>query len=149
MDNFDFAGITRSPVVEVPTGYRLVDRRTPVASERAIQALTNWDVKKRVGFRVTPGEIAPDATFTITLGPVREPVRIAWVAANGFGYVTQRGHPLSGEEAFLIETDAAGNSFFVNRSVSRPEGAWRAVAPLLALAQQFFVRRYSRVMRSL
>jgi len=74
---------------------------------------------------------------------------VAWVTPAGFGYETLEGHPLSGEEAFLLETDDEGRLWFVNRSISRPVGAWRLVAPLLRLAQAFFVRRYGRVMKSL
>jgi uncharacterized protein (UPF0548 family) len=145
---FPFAGITRTPNA-APTGFRLVERRTEIDCEpaAAVHLVMTWGVKTRAGFRVSSAApVAVGDLVTVRLGPVREPVRVAWVAGNGFGYETMPGHPLCGEEAFLVETDDRGRAWFVNRSVSRPVGVWRAVAPLLRLAQSFFVRRYGRVM---
>ena len=60
-------------------------------------------------------------------------------------FPTLHGHPLSGEEAFIVEQDSAGAVTFVNRSVSRPASLrWRILSPLLLLAQAYFVRRYGR-----
>lgn len=148
--NFAHAGITRTSAPP-PPGFRLVERRTllRVDAATARTVVMTWGVKTRAGFRVTEGEVAPGAEFTVRLGPVREPVRVTWVTEEGFGYETLEGHPLSGEEAFLVETGSDGRVWFVNRSVSRPVGGWRAVAPLLRFAQSFFVRRYGAVMRAL
>ena len=149
--NFPFAGSTlvESPA---PPGYRLVSRRTLLGctSEAALPVLMTWGVKTRAGFHVSSSApVSVGDHVIVRLGPVREPVRVAWVTAAGFGYETLQGHPLSGEEAFLLETDDSGRLWFVNRSISRPVGAWRLVAWPLRLAQAFFVRRYGRVMREL
>lgn len=153
--NFDHGGITRVPQQSVPPGYRLVERRTALGSGDEVRAraraiVLSWGVKTRAGFRVSPATNAVQAgeEYTITLGPIREPVRVEWLDAAGFGYTTQHGHPLSGEEAFLVEQDSTGLVTFVNRSVSRPASrGWRLLAPLLYIAQLFFVRRYGSVMR--
>jgi len=149
--NFPYAGITRSEA-PAPGGYRLVSRRTLLGCSfrDALPVLMTWGVKTRAGFRVSSSApVAVGDVLVVRLGPVREPVRVAWVTAAGFGYETLEGHPLSGEEAFLLETDDEGRLWFVNRSISRPVGAWRLVAWPLRIAQAFFVRRYGRVMKSL
>lgn len=136
----------------MPDGYRLVERRTALGvgdttRDDAIAIVVAWGVKTRSGFRVRPVTTAvrPGEEYTITLGPVREPVQVEWVDAAGFGYTTLHGHPLSGEEAFIVEQDSAGTVTFVNRSVSRPASLrWRILSPLLRLAQAYFVRRYGR-----
>lgn len=150
--NFEHGGVTRlgAPL----PGYRLVERRTVLGTgddvrDRALRIVLAWGVKTRAGFRVSPttSAVQEGEEYTITLGPIREPVRVEWLDAAGFGYTTQHGHPLSGEEAFLIEQDSAGLVTFVNRSVSRPASlGWRILSPLLRLAQAYFVRRYGRVL---
>ncbi|TBN56972.1 DUF1990 domain-containing protein [Glaciihabitans arcticus] len=148
--NFPFAGITLSEA-PAPPGYRLVSRRTLLTCsfEDALPVLMTWGIKTRAGFRVSSSApVAVGDVLEVRLGPVREPVRVAWVTSAGFGYETLVGHPLAGEEAFLLETDSLGRLWFVNRSISRPVGAWRLVAWPLRLAQAFFVRRYGRVMES-
>ena len=152
--NFDHGGITRTPPAAIPPGYRLVERRTPLGSgdavrDRALAIVLSWGVKTRAGFRVNPTTEAVQVgeEYTITLGPIREPVRVEWLDAAGFGYATQHGHPLSGEEAFLVVQDSTGIVTFVNRSVSRPASlGWCLLSPFLRLAQAYFVRRYGRVL---
>jgi len=152
--NFAHGGITRDTPAAIPPGYRLVERRTLLGSgdvtrDRAVAIVLSWGVKTRAGFSVSPATSAVQVgeQYTITLGPVREPVQVKWLDAAGFGYTTRHGHPLSGEEAFLIEQDADGMVTFVNRSVSRPASpGWGILSPVLRLAQAYFVRRYGRVL---
>ena len=157
--NFAHPGITRSHPLVVPEGYHLVERRTLLGSghrvhDRALRTVIRWGTKTRAGFHVRPSvdRVREGAYFLVTIGlgplAIREPVRVSWVDAAGFGYGTLHGHPLSGEEAFLVEQDDADLVWFINRSVSRPASRrWRLLAPLLSLAQQYFIRRYGRVMR--
>ena len=157
--NFAHPGITRTHPLAIPDGYRLVERRTLLGSghrvhDRALRTVTRWGTKTRAGFRVRPtvDRVREGAYFLVTVGAgplsIREPVQVNWVDAAGFGYGTLHGHPLSGEEAFLVEQDDADLVWFVNRSVSRPASrGWVVLTPVLWLAQQFFVRRYGRVMR--
>ena len=107
--NFAFSGITRTRQ-SAPDGYRVAEHRTllgtgPGTRDRAMAEIMQWGVKRRAGFRVTAGAVVPGAEFVISMGPIREPVRVSWVAENGFGYATLVGHPLSGEEAFVVEVD--------------------------------------------
>jgi len=157
--NFAHAGITRSHPLVVPDGYHLVERRTLLGSghrvhDRALRTISRWGTKTRAGFRVRPSvdRVREGAYFLVTIGlgpfSIREPVQVSWVDAAGFGYGTLAGHPLSGEEAFLVEQDDADLVWFVNRSVSRPASrGWQLLSPFLSLAQGYFVRRYGRVMR--
>lgn len=79
---------------------------------------------------------------------VREPVRVVAVVDKpdrcGFAYGTKLGHPVCGEEAFIVHRNAAGTVFLTLRSLTRPapEGPWRPLFPVLLIAQRFFRRRY-------
>jgi uncharacterized protein (UPF0548 family) len=157
--NFAYTGVTWDEPITVPAGYRLIARRTRLGVgdgvlDFAISEVKSWGVKTRVGFRVSAStaessaEVSAGDTYVVSLGPVREPVRVAWVESNGFGYETLAGHPLSGEEAFILEQDSSGTVWLVNRSVSRPATTlWRILSPLLRLAQWYFVGAYGRSLR--
>lgn len=77
-----------------------------------------WAVKTRSGFRVAGGsgrvEGGHDYQLIFGIGPVavREPIRIVAVVDEldrcGFAYGTLPGHPVSGEEAFIIHRDTSG-----------------------------------------
>lgn len=89
------------------------------------------------------------------VGPVRihEPVEIVRVVEEadrvGFAYGTLAGHPVSGEEAFVVERRADGSIWFTNRSISGPaRGCWRVAFPLARLAQPIYQRRYLRALGS-
>ncbi|WP_369640676.1 DUF1990 family protein, partial [Nocardia sp. JMUB6875] len=101
--------------------------------------------------RVTPG-----ANFRITaaLGPlaIHEPVRIVTVVDTpdraAFSYGTLPGHPVSGEEAFILHRAADDSIQLTLRSLTRPapNGLWRTAFPLLLVAQRFYRRRYLRAL---
>ncbi|MBA0045450.1 DUF1990 domain-containing protein [Mycobacterium sp. NPDC050853] len=127
------------------------------AWQEASQAVLNWGVKRRSGFRVDPeAAVSEDAEFQITFGwgplAVREPVRIVAVADTdhrcGFAYGTLPGHPVSGEEAFIVHRNIEGTVFLTLRSLTQPapSGFWRRVFPVLLLAQRVFRRRYLRAL---
>lgn len=95
---------------------------------------------------VSPGD---SVWLTVKLGPFRfrEPVRVIYVIdepnRKGFAYGTLPGHPLSGEESFVVELEDDGSVWLTLRSLSRPApGKWTAAAPLLALAQRTLRARY-------
>jgi uncharacterized protein (UPF0548 family) len=73
---------------------------------------------------------------------------IGHVDRCGLAYGTLRGHPASGEEAFIMHRDAAGAVSLTVRSLTRPalDGIWRPAFPVLLLAQRFFRRRYLRAL---
>ncbi|MGW2899598.1 DUF1990 family protein [Streptomyces sp. NPDC001212] len=127
--------------------------------QAAADAVLGWGVKRRSGFTVTgcdgAGEqVAVGAEYRITAGfgrfAVREPVRVVAVVNTpdrcGFAYGTLPGHPVRGEEAFVVHRSPDGTVALTIRSLTRaaPHGPWRLLFPALLLAQQFFRRRYQR-----
>jgi uncharacterized protein (UPF0548 family) len=149
--------------------YRSFERTVVLGSgdrlwRSASAALMEWGVKTRSGFRVesTSGDAerpasvraGRDSRLIALLGPVRvrEPVRVVAVVdtpdRRGFAYGTLDGHPVSGEEAFvLLRTD--GVVRLTLRSLTRAgSGVWRAAFPLALLAQRWYRRRYSAALRS-
>ncbi|WP_120003614.1 DUF1990 family protein [Nesterenkonia muleiensis] len=58
------------------------------------------------------------------------------------------GHPVSGEEAFIVQRQGREVRFMV-RSLTKPAETqpWRALFPLLLVAQRITRRRYLRALR--
>ncbi|SJM60975.1 A3(2) GLYCOGEN METABOLISM CLUSTERI [Frigoribacterium sp. JB110] len=116
-----------------------------------------WKVKTRSGFTVGGDEPAkPGVRLTITfriLGiTIREPVEVVDVHASptrvGFSYRTLPGHPVSGEEAFIVSR--VGDEVVLTvRSLTKPspQQPWRAMFPALRVAQLVVRRRYLRALR--
>ncbi|NEN06494.1 DUF1990 domain-containing protein [Diaminobutyricibacter tongyongensis] len=91
------------------------------------------------------------AVLKIPFWPFRvsAPLRVVYVIDEqnrvGFAYGTLHGHPLSGEEAFLVEHREDGSVWFVVRAFSRPSnGFYRATSPILRLAQRHYTNKYLR-----
>jgi len=128
----------------------------PGADESSITAPSGADESSitppsGVGERVVEGA---EYRITAAWGPlaVREPVRVVAVVDTadrcGFAYGTLPGHPVSGEEAFVVHRAADGTVALTLRSLTRPapDGPWRPAFPLLLLAQRHFRRRYLRAL---
>jgi uncharacterized protein (UPF0548 family) len=125
---------------------------------RTAQAeLLGWGIKRRSGFTVTPppqdaGVQEGDRYWLIAqLGRlrVREPAVVVAVTRQpdrcGFAYGTLRGHPVSGEEAFIVHRTADGTMWPTLRSLTRaPQGLWRITYPLALAAQRVYRHRYLR-----
>lgn len=83
---------------------------------------------------------------------VVEPVQVVTVVEEidrvGFAYVTMPGHPVSGEEAFILHRHGDEVRLSV-RSLTRaaPQQPWRALYPLLRVAQRVARQRYLRSLR--
>ena len=80
-----------------------------------------------------------------------EPVRVVAVIDEptrcGFSYGTLPGHPLSGEELFVVERHADDSVWLTIRSISRPSTpVWWALLPLVRLAQAIFISRYEHAL---
>ncbi|MDT0277743.1 DUF1990 family protein [Blastococcus goldschmidtiae] len=148
-----------------PAGFRAHERTVPVGSgdarwEKLREAVLGWGVKVRSGFDVEPVDgaglrVAEGRTFLLhaRLGPltVREPVRVVAVVEQdrrcGFAYGTLTGHPVSGEEAFVLTRDGSGAIALTLRSLTRAgHGPWRPVFPALLVAQRLYRRRYERAL---
>ncbi|MFI1239804.1 DUF1990 family protein [Nocardia salmonicida] len=123
----------------------------------ASEAVMTWGIKRRSGFRVAPDvAVSTDAKYRISAGwgpvSVHEPVRVVAVVDTetrcGFAYGTLPGHPVSGEEAFVVHRDSAGTVSLTLRSLTRPAptGPWRFAFPILLVAQRFYRRRYLRAL---
>lgn len=136
----------------------------------AVLQVLSWGVKRRSGFHVDPiasgvagagpGSrservfspdgfelVHPGDTAMLRFGRLLEPVRVVFVIdepdRQGFGYGTLEGHPLCGEESFVVERRADGSVWLVVRSFSRPSTRmWMILAPAVRLAQGILTRRY-------
>lgn len=83
---------------------------------------------------------------------VLEPVEVVAVVEGpervGFSYRTLPGHPVSGEEAFVVSRHGDEVHLTV-RSLTRasPRQPWRALFPVLLVVQAIVRRRYLRALR--
>jgi uncharacterized protein (UPF0548 family) len=130
------------------------------AWDAAASAVLDWEIKTRSGFAVeaVTGEprarAGADYRLTARFGPitVREPVRVVAVVDRpgrcGFAYGTLDGHPVSGEEAFIVHRTPDGEVRLTLRSLTRASrGGWRWAFPALLIAQKYYRRRYLRALR--
>jgi uncharacterized protein (UPF0548 family) len=146
-------------------GFRAYERTVALGRSEdlwaaASAAVLEWGVKTRSGFTVEPAStpVSPGADFWLVarFGPivVREPVRIVAVVEQpdrrGFAYGTLEGHPVSGEEAFVVHRSPDGTVSLTLRSLTRaPLGRWRLAFPAALVAQRWYRRRYLRALRGL
>ena len=125
--------------------------------ERASRDVLRWKVKTRSGFTVEDARrVVPGAELTIAARvagiTIREPVQVALVIEKptrvGFSYRTRPGHPVAGEEAFIVHRNG-DDVFLTIRSLTAPAAKqpWRALYPLLRVAQSVARRRYLRALR--
>jgi uncharacterized protein (UPF0548 family) len=156
---YDTVGIAR-PGAETPRGLRARTQRIRLGEgsalwERAVDVVSGWAIKTSIGFTVDPDDervvLGGDYDTTYRSGIIRqfEPVRVVWIAdepgLRGFGYGTRAGHPVTGEECFLVERDLAGVVWLVVRTVSRvSDGRWRWLWLGIRAGIPIFQRRYAR-----
>jgi uncharacterized protein (UPF0548 family) len=114
----------------------------------ATDAVMRWGTKTRSGFTVQPVSgtqvrviDGADYILIASVGPlrIREPVRVVSVVdlpdQSGFAYGTRPGHPVTGEEAFIVHRTADGRVWFTLRSLTRPGfGRWRPAFPIILVA---------------
>jgi uncharacterized protein (UPF0548 family) len=161
------AGVTRPDEVawSAPAGRRGYERTVDVGRGdecwgRAREALLSWAVKTRSGFAVEPASgadpgVRPGADYWLvaSMGPlrIREPARVVRVVDRpdrcGYAYGTLEGHPVSGEEAFVLHRDDDGAVRLTLRSVTAPgAGPWRLAFLAVLVAQRWYRRRYARAL---
>ncbi|MGH1550822.1 DUF1990 family protein [Leifsonia poae] len=125
---------------------------------RATHDLLRWAVKTRSGFRVDsagPVQAGRHERIRVRLPGITivEPVEVVSVVEEpsrvGFAYRTLPGHPVDGEEAFILDRAADGTIALTVRSLTRraPQQPWRLLFPLLLVAQRVAKRRYLRALR--
>jgi uncharacterized protein (UPF0548 family) len=160
-----------------PLGYRRYERAVRIGQgsvrwDAVAGQVLQWGVKTRSGFtveaRTAEGPAAEPPTdtgaraylggeyvLTAALGPfvVREPVRVVAVVDEpdrcGFAYGTLAGHPISGEEAFIVHRGPDAVIWLTLRSLTRPaEGRWRLAFPAILIAQRWYRWRYRRALLS-
>lgn len=124
--------------------------------QRAASDVLRWRVKTASGFDVdTMGPVSPGDRVVVRarmLGfTVVEPVEVVAVVQepdrSGFSYRTMPGHPVDGEEAFIVHR-RGDDVHLTIRSLTRaaPRQPWRVLYPLLLVAQRVVRRRYRRAL---
>jgi uncharacterized protein (UPF0548 family) len=158
------AGATRHD--RSPAGYRRLHHRTRLGRggevmAAAADAVLGWRMHRAAGVRIDapPGaraETGATVVASMGMGRVRldAPCRVVWSETGprlaGFGYGTLPGHPVSGEEAFVVTRDADDTVWFTITAFSRP-ARWyvRLAGPLGPLLQRAYARRCARTLRRL
>lgn len=149
-----------------PDGWRAHERTVPIGSGTELwnevsSAVLAWGIKTRSGFAVEPPLVAGRSArqgerywlvARVSAIRVREPVEIVTTISTrdrvALAYGTLNGHPVSGEEAFIVHRDDNGNLSLTLRSLTRAgRGPWRALFPLILIAQRVYRRRYLRAFR--
>lgn len=143
-----------------PTGYRRfaasrrLDRRD---LDGAAADLLGWRMHERAGLRVAVSDpvARPGTVSVMRLGldpaAARIPCRVVEVVEEpgrrGFAYGTLPGHPVSGEEWFVLEQRADGGIDLTIEAFSRPASLLgRLGGPLTRLVQEWMTRRYLRAL---
>ena len=143
----------------VVPGYRRAETSAVVgvgdeAWRRAAHGILRWGVKTESGFDVdAAGPVRAGERLVVrarVLGAtIEEPVEVVEVADAahrvGFAYRALPGHPVRGEEAFVVHRDGERVVLTI-RSLTRPaeSGVWRTLYPALLVAQQVARWRYRR-----
>ncbi|WP_315915380.1 DUF1990 domain-containing protein [Arthrobacter sp. lap29] len=143
-------------------GYRVSEVTTVLGHgeelwQRASKDVLTWKVKTRSGFSVdTLGPVVEGQHVNVTaslLGvKVVEPVQVVAVVdtpdRSGFAYRTLPGHPVSGEEAFIVHRDGDAVHLSI-RSLTRaaPQQPWHGLFPVLLMVQKLVRWRYFRALR--
>jgi uncharacterized protein (UPF0548 family) len=149
------------------TGYRGYVKSVNIGDgearwEFASTEVLRWGIKTRSGFTVLASHasdrmprVTVDRRYWLVahLGPfrIREPIQVIAVIdepdRKGFAYGTLSGHPVSGEEAFIVNRRPDGSVWLTIRSITGPKaGVWRFAGPTVGLAQRCYRRRYLRAL---
>jgi uncharacterized protein (UPF0548 family) len=167
----DFLGVALSyPEVAatagpLPAGYHHTHRAAVLGRGRAVfdaaaGALAAWSVHRRAGLGVEAShptvEHGAVVVVRIRYGGLSllAPCRVVSVVDEpkrwGFAYGTVRGHPESGEEAFVVTLAPDGNVEFTITAFSRPATPLaRLGGPLTRWLQRRATEHYIEAMRAL
>lgn len=133
---------------EIPSCYRRRShsRVLRVPFQVAAEALMTWQTHVRTGLRPRPTSprVEPGAQVVVMLGPVRAPCQVVWVIQEpdtvGWAYGTLTGHPLRGEESFVLDRLPDGRARFTVTAISK------AVPWPVQLGQALILRLYGLVL---
>jgi uncharacterized protein (UPF0548 family) len=158
------ANLTYAPVGatrgELPEGFAHLRRRRVVGHgtadfDAAAEAVLHWRAQRVLGVRVEPADQpareGAEVRVRLGFGPVAlsAPARVVYVVdeprRRGFAYGSLPGHPLRGEEAFVVHLEAGGSVVFTVTAYSRAGSLLtRLAGPVLPLFQRVMARRYLR-----
>lgn len=130
----------------------------PGVFERAVEGLKTWKAHRLPLMKAVPSEraIRSGDSVIVTLGSsvlaLAVPCRIIEVISDdhrwGFSYGTLPGHPVEGEESFVVSCSDAGDVRFEITSISRPGlPLVRLMGPIGRTAQSLATRGYQRSLR--
>ncbi|MFG2827769.1 DUF1990 family protein [Streptomyces sp. NPDC048434] len=155
-------GTRRTPL---PPGYHHLHEELPVGHGRAVlaaagEAITTFRMHRAAGARIRSDapRAAPgvDVEVSLGIGPLRlrAPCTVVWTVDDedriGFGYGARKGHPESGEEAFVAELRDDGSVWFTVTAFSRPDRpVTRLAGPLVPVFQRRYARHLGRTLRRL
>lgn len=122
--------------------------------EAAAESIMHWEAQRRAGVRVdAPERVIEGAELRIHLGlgplAIAAPGRVVYVVdeprRRGFAYGTLPGHPVSGEESFVVELRPDDAVDFTVSAYSRP-ARWftRLAGPAGRFFQRVMAGRYLR-----
>ena len=125
----------------------------PMVFERAVEGLKTWKAHRLPGMKVVPSgrAIRSGDSVIVTLGStsfaLAVPCRIIKVIDDdhrwGFSYGTLPGHPVQGEESFVVSRSATGDVRFEITAISRPGLALvRLMGPIGRTGQSLATRGY-------
>lgn len=170
---FTYSELGATQQEPLPAGYQHERRATVVGHGRATfdavaHGIMRWEIQRGAGMRIdtrTPDvDDGVEVVAGAGIGPIRLPIpcRVVWTVREddrvGFAYGTLKGHPVSGEEAFVVSLGNANPLVDAGPDVvvfsvvafSRP-ARWftRAGGPLGQLSQRVMTRAYLRSARRL
>jgi uncharacterized protein (UPF0548 family) len=146
----------------LPAGYHHLRYRRRIGRgaadfHAAAALLHSWRMHRGVGLRVEASGPAVEGTTVLArLGVIPAPCRVVWSVpvvesdaggVAGFGYGTLPGHPVRGEEGFVIALAGDGDVWFELAAFS-VGATWyaRAAGPALRAGQALFARRCAAVL---
>lgn len=157
---YDEVGATAG---DLPSGYHHLETAGVLGQggptyRRAVEALMTWRMHQRAGLRplVDAERVVLGGHVVQRIGlrrlHVEAPCRVVAVVDEpdraGFAYGSLPGHPVCGEERFVVRIAGDGGVWLDIRAFSRPAAWWtRATGPVTRVAQRTAARRYVRALR--
>ena len=160
---FSYPEVGATMSERLPAGYAHTERRAVIGSgqqawDRAVAGLFSWRAQRGAGLRVRasgPAD-APGTVVVLTAGlswlGYDIPCRVVWSLTEGpergFAYGTLPGHPVTGEESFVVGLGPDDDVVLTVRAFSRPATtASRLSGPVGRAVQSLALDRYVAAIR--